>query len=264
MRFSETLGSLRPADSGFKADIGEDWSQGRATFGGLVAAVGNEAMRRSVPSDRHLRGLNVTFAAPVVPGVVDIETRVLRVGKVVTIAQAHLISAGSVAATMTGVYGAARETAVVIRPDAPQPAPAVEHLPESVFKPELGFPSFLQHFELRWAEGTRPFTSTPLNRSKAYIRHCDSGSSTESHVVALIDVIPSPVLQMMSKQVPASSLIWTLEFLRHDYQFPVDAWWRIDTQVPSSVDGYASQNSVVLNPDGTPAAFSQQLVAVFG
>lgn len=264
MLFSETLQSLRPTDSGFSADIGEDWSQGRATFGGLVAAIGNEAMRRSVPMERQLRGLNVTFAAPVVPGVVDVETRVLRVGKVVTVAQADLISADTIAATMTGVYGAARLPSVVIRAEAPQAAPAAENLPETLFRPDLGLPAFLQHFGLRWAEGTRPFTATPLNRSKAYIRHRDSVSLSESHVIALIDVIPSPVLQMMSKPAPASSLIWTLEFLRHDYQFPADAWWRIDTQVPSSVDGYASQGSVVLNPDGIPAAFSQQLVAVFG
>lgn len=264
MLFSETLKSLRPTASGFKADIGEDWSQGRATFGGLVAAVGNEAMRRNVPMDRPLRGLNVTFAAPVVPGVVDIETQVLRVGKVVTVAQAQLISADTVAATMTGIYGSARVPSVVIRAEPAAAAPPVDNLPESVFTPDLGLPAFLQHFALRWAEGTRPFTATPLNRSKAYIRHRDTVSLGESHVIALIDVIPSPVLQMMSKPAPASSLIWTLEFLRHDYQFHADAWWRIDTQVPSSVDGYASQGSVVLNPDGIPAAFSQQLVAVFG
>jgi acyl-CoA thioesterase len=264
MLFSETLKSLRPTDFGFRADIGEDWSQGRATFGGLVAAVGNEAMRRNVSIERPLRGLNVTFAAPVVPGAVDIETRVLRVGKVVTVAQAHLISAGTVAATMTGIYGSARVPSVVIRAEAPQAAPRVENLPESVFNPDLGLPAFLQHFALRWAEGTLPFTATPLNRSKAYIRHRDTDTLSESHVIALIDVIPSPVLQMLSKPAPASSLVWTLEFLRHDHQFPADAWWRVDTEVPSSVDGYASQRSLVLNPQGIPAAFSQQLVAVFG
>jgi hypothetical protein len=42
------------------------------------------------------------------------------------------------------------------------------------------------------------------------------------------------------------------------------AWWRIDTDVPSSKDGYASQASVLLNPDGVPMALTQQMVAVFG
>jgi acyl-CoA thioesterase len=264
MLFSETLESVRSSGSGFIADVGEDWSQGRATFGGMVAALGNEAMRRLVPMDRPLRALNVTFVAPLVHGLVHINTRVLRVGKVVTIAQAELISAGAVAATMTGIYGSARATSIVIEPARSGVAPRVENLPDSAYPPALGGPAFLQHFALRWAEGTRPFTATPLSRSKAYIRHRETGTIGESHLVALIDVIPSPLLQMMSTPAPASSLVWTLEFLRHDYQFDAGAWWRIDTEVPSAKDGYASQGSMLLNPDGVPMALSQQLVAVFG
>jgi acyl-CoA thioesterase len=264
MLFSETLATLRSSGSAFTADVGDDWSQGRATFGGMVAALGNEAMRRRVPMDRPLRGLNVTFVAPVFPGLVHIDTRVLRVGKVVTIAQAELISADAVAATMTGVYGSARATSIVIEPARAGDAPRAEDLAESAYPPAAGGPAFLQHFALRWAEGTRPFTATPLSRSKAYIRHREAATLSESHVIALIDVIPSPVLQMMSKAAPASSLVWTLEFLRHDHQFDAGAWWRIDTEVPSSKDGYASQSSVLLNPNGVPMALSQQLVAVFG
>jgi acyl-CoA thioesterase len=267
MLFSATLGSLRQSDSGWKADIGEDWSQGRATFGGLVAALGNEAMRRHVSADRPLRGLNIAFAGPVVPGNVDIDVQVLRVGKAVTIAHANLISSDAVAATMTGIYGLSRATAVVIPHAAAAPARSVEESSESTplpASPAPGGPAFLQHFGLRWAEGTRPYTATPLARSKAYIRHRETATLSESHVVALIDCIPSPVLQMMSKPAPASSLIWTLEFLCHDYKFATDAWWRIDTEVPSSVDGYASQTSLITNPAGVPAALSRQLVAVFG
>jgi acyl-CoA thioesterase len=264
MLFSETLGTLRQSDFGWKADVGEDWSQGRATFGGLVAALGNEAMRRHVAADRPLRGLNITFAGPVVPGNVDIDVQVLRVGKAMTIARANLISLDVVAATMTGIYGSSRATSVVIPHAAAASARTVEELAESTPSPALGAPAFVQHFGLRWAEGTRPYTSTPLTRSKAYIRHRETATMSESHAVALIDCIPSPVLQMMSKPAPASSLIWMLEFLCHDYQFATDAWWRIDTEVPSSVDGYASQTSLITNPAGVSAALSRQLVAVFG
>jgi len=103
-----------------------------------------------------------------------------------------------------------------------------------------------------------------FSRSKAYIRHADQASLTESHVIALIDCIPSPLLQMMTKPAPSSSLTWTLQFLRHDYTFAPDAWWRIDTEVESSGDGYACETSVVLDPAGFPAALSRQLVVVFG
>src|ERR1700761_8915429 len=130
MLFSATLASLQADGGAWTAQIGEDWSQGRATFGGMVAALGNEAMRRLVPADRPLRGLNVTFVGPVSPGPVDIQALVLRVGKAATIAQAHLISANAVAASMTAVYGLARPSSIVIHPAAAGAARKVEELPD--------------------------------------------------------------------------------------------------------------------------------------
>ena len=114
MLFSETLASMQPRDGGWRAVIGEDWSQGRATFGGMVAALGNEAMRRLVPADRELRGLETTFVGPALAGEVGLDAEVLRVGKAVTIARARLWSDGKIAATLTGIYGAARATALSI------------------------------------------------------------------------------------------------------------------------------------------------------
>jgi acyl-CoA thioesterase len=64
MLLSQILASMQPANGGWTAIIGEDWSQGRATFGGLVSALGNEAMRRLVPVDRKLRSLQTTFVGP--------------------------------------------------------------------------------------------------------------------------------------------------------------------------------------------------------
>jgi len=55
-----------------------------------------------------------------------------------------------------------------------------------------------------------------------------------------------------------------MQFIRHDYSFAPDAWWRIDTEVNSAGEGYACESSVVLDPTGAPAAFSRQLVTVYG
>jgi len=42
MQFSEILSSLvADGDSQFRITVSEDWGQGRATYGGLVAAAGN-------------------------------------------------------------------------------------------------------------------------------------------------------------------------------------------------------------------------------
>ena len=57
MLFSEVLGSIQFDGTTGSVTVSEDWSQGRATFGGLVSAVGNEVLRKLVPADRLLRSL---------------------------------------------------------------------------------------------------------------------------------------------------------------------------------------------------------------
>jgi acyl-CoA thioesterase len=263
MLFSQTLASMQPQDNAWRALIGEDWSQGRATFGGMVAALGNEAMRRLVPADRQLRGLETVFAGPTLAGAVRIEAEVLRVGKAVTIANARVWSADKIAATLTGTYGMARSAAISLLPTAPPGVPAVQDLPERTMGAD-GAPAFVQHFDLRWAEGAWPFSGSSLNQSKIYVRHRDPAALTESHVIALVDCIPSVILQMLSARVPSSSLTWTLQFLKHDYSFAPDTWWRIDAEVDSAGEGYSCESCVVLDPGGAPAVLSRQMVAVFG
>jgi acyl-CoA thioesterase len=262
--FADTLASLKPAGSGWNAAIGEDWSQGRATFGGMVAALGNEAMRRLVPSDRSLRGLDTTFIGPALAGEVRIEAEVLRTGRAVTVAYARLWSNGNVAATMTGIYGAARESSLSLAPAVAAGVPGAEGLAEREPIAALGGPTFLQHFGFRWAEGSRPFAGTTSRAAKIYVRHQDRAPLTESHVVALIDCIPSVVLQLFAKPAPSSSLTWNVQFLRHDYGFPPDAWWRIDSEVNAAGSGYSCESCTLLDPNGMPAALARQIVAVFG
>jgi acyl-CoA thioesterase len=263
MLFSETLATLQPRDDGWRAVIGEDWSQGRATFGGMVSALCNEAMRRLVPADRELRGLETVFVGPALAGEVSIDAEILRVGKAVTIARAKLWSDSKIAATLTGIYGAARATALSIKPTVAAGVPPALDFPERAGT-EMGGPSFVRHFGYRWAEGTRPFAGSSLRTSKIYIRHEDPAPLTESHVVALIDSIPSAVLQLMNTPAPSSSLTWTVQLLRHDYSFAPEAWWRLDAEVNSAGSGYSCESCTLIDPSGEPAALARQMVAVFG
>lgn len=268
MQFSQTLASLierTDGEPGLRAHVGADWAQGRASFGGIVAALGNEAMRRRVPADRLLRGLDITFVGPVPAGEIRLSSQILRTGRAVTIASSRLFSEGEVAATFTGVYGAARPSALVVEPTAATDVVSPDMLPSARLPNNPAAPQFLQHFETRWAQGShRPFTGLATTSSKAYVRHRDPSALTESHVVALIDCIYAPAMQSLKAVAQSSSLTWRLEFIRHDFSFSPDAWWRIDTQTNAAADGYISQSSVVLNPAGAPAVYSHQLVAVFG
>jgi hypothetical protein len=125
-------------------------------------------------------------------------------------------------------------------------------------------PEFLQHFAVRWSEGKLPFTGSPRTPTKAFIHHRDPAPLDESAIVALVDCIPTPAMSMMTAAAPASSLVWTLEFFEHRFDFAPDAWWRLDTDLDAAAEGYVNQTGVLLDPNGRPAALSRQLFAIFG
>lgn len=264
MQFSETLRTLAAAGEEFTITVGDDWGQGRAIFGGLVAAAGNEAMRQLAPRDRRLRSLQTTFVGPAPAGTWRVRPRVLRVGKAVTLTHCEILDGDQVVATQVAVYGGPRLSAVSVSALQPAAAPrAVDDINEVRFRPEHGFPPFIQHFALRWAQGAKPF-SGQQSPTKAFIRHRDPSPLTEAHIVALVDCIPTPALSMLKAPAPASSLVWTLEFIEHDFGFAPDRWWRIDTDLDAARDGYVQQSGVLIDPDGRPFALTRQLFVVFG
>lgn len=262
MQFSDILDAMRPDGSAVTVEVGADWGQGRATFGGLVAALGHHAMRAIVPAERALRSLQVSFLAPLPCGPVHIEAQILRAGRAVTLAQARVVASGAIAAVLTGAYGLARASALAIVPRGAAGVPPAAALPDTPVPP--GAPLLLQHFALRWAQGHAPYSGADVSHSKVYVRHRDPAPLTEAHVIALIDCIPPPVLQRLTSYAPQSSLVWNMEFLGHDFAFAAEQWWRIDTETLAAADGYAHESSWIFDPNGTPFALSRQLVAVFG
>jgi acyl-CoA thioesterase len=262
MFFSEILRSMSVDGAHCVLTVGDDWLQGRATFGGLVAAAGNEAMRRLVPHDRPLRSLQTTFVGPAPHGTWRITARVLRVGKAVTLAQCEVLDGGQVVATQVGVYGLGRSSVVTVKPTAVAAPRDVEEINEVRYQPGRA-PPFVQHFAIRWAQGARPFTAT-RSPSKAFIRHRDPAPLSESHLIALVDCIPTPAMSMFTAPAPISSLVWTLEFFEHDFAFAPQAWWRIDSDIDAATEGYVNQTGLLHDPNGRPTALSRQLFAVFG
>jgi acyl-CoA thioesterase len=257
MHFSAILDSIRFAGSTGHVTVAEDWSQGRATYGGLVAAVGNAVLRRLVPAERLLRSLQTTFIGPAGATTWRIEAQVLRVGKAVTLARCDIVDGEQVAATLVGVYGGPRRSVINVRPAA---KPAADGMHELKF-PAQQAPAFLQHFDVRWTDN---YSHGKRTATQAFIRHRDRTALTESHVVGLVDCIPSPALMMIDAFAPGSSLIWTLEFFEHTFAFGPEQWWRLDTRIDAAADGYVNQTGLLLDPNGTPVALTRQLFTIFG
>ena len=150
----------------------ESWSQGRATFGGLTAALMFERMEKLVAEGRAMRSLQVSFVGPVEPEVpASFEAEILREGKAVSQVQGRIVQKGETRLVCLASFGGDRDSQVQV--DA---LPAPEAKPVSQC-PGLDYiegvtPEFIRQIEMRWAFGNLPFSGKGAGSSAA---GCSSG-----------------------------------------------------------------------------------------
>ncbi|MBC3951668.1 acyl-CoA thioesterase [Pseudomonas folii] len=264
MKFSELIDAVRrnPQD----VTIPAEWAQGRASFGGLMAALQYEAMRAKVPEGRPVRSLAITFVGPAEPGVpITFEVEVLREGKAVSQLLGRATQNGQVMTLIQGSFGAPRESVISVKSD---PAPTLKPLEEC---PQLPFvsgmmPEYLQFMELRWALGGMPFSNTPSPAIGGYVRFRDieEGPSSEAHMLALVDTWPPALLPHLSKPAPGSSLTWTIEFVQPMPTLSTHDWGSYKAVIEHARDGYGHTAAMLWSPAGELIAISRQTVTVFG
>lgn len=250
-----------------QVDLPADWGQGRALFGGLVAAVALRVMARGAEADRPLRSLTVSFLGPVEPGRSAIEARLLRRGGSVTQLEARVTQDGTARTVLLGSFAADRESGLVVEPAARPAVAGPDDLPELPFTPGVT-PEFTRHLAYRWARGDLPFSGGDGRGMTGWCRLREAGpaSATPEHVLALVDAWPAGVLSQLGRPAPASSLTWTL-----DLPSPLaaaggdrpDDWWLFDTVTESAAAGYAHARSSLWSPSGRLVGLSRQTVAVF-
>src|SRR5205809_580435 len=95
--------------SRFLTEIPQDWTNGRTTFEGLLAAIGIRGLQ-SVSQGRPLRSFLMDCLSPTLPGELNILIDVLRVGRTLLHARATLSQAGKTRALLLGTFGEARHT----------------------------------------------------------------------------------------------------------------------------------------------------------
>lgn len=261
--FTSLLALARNEGDALVFNVTEDWTQGRTAFGGLQAAMALTAMRKLVPAHIPLRVLQVTFIGPVVVGDVAVHARVLRTGKSVTHAEARLVSGDDTGCLVIGVFGSERESILSINNTRYPEVASADSLKNMPLFPGIT-PRFLEHCALRWARSTPPFSGAKEAHSGIYIR-LDEPITSEAHMAALCDIIPTPALSMLKKPAPASSLTWTLELLRTDYHetSAEPGWWLMDAEVTSGAGGYLSQTALLWDAQQRPIALSRQTVTAF-
>ncbi len=264
--FSVVLESMRRDGDRLAVVVPDDWLQGRSVFGGMQMALAMRAMRATMPGEARglpLRTALVTFVAPL-PGCQAITARaeMLRVGRSTAHARCDLMHDADVACSVTAVFGQPRPSQFVREIPRPEVPAGPEELIDTVLDARVA-PAFVQHLQMRWAQGGPPGSGQPEPRTSIYVRLRDRRCDPEDALVALADSIPTPVLSMLRKRAPASSLTWMLEVVRDPVHLDVHDWVFIDTDVRAGTDGYLSQTSLLYGADGHAYAVSHQTVGVF-
>lgn len=252
------------------AVVEDGWSQGRATFGGLVGAL-MLARATALMADpaRVLRAATVSFVGPVETGDVTLDGELLRAGSAVTQVRVTLVQDGRPAAAMQASFGLPRESPVVVDPDQRTVRPALPAPDEVDVIPYLDgvMPEHFARIELRPAAGAPFFTGSPEPDFAGWMRYAAPRPPAigAEHLMALTDAWPPSLLPMLTRPAPVSTLTWSYE--------PVgapppggddpDAYWQYEVRTDAFGDGYGHAGARVWDASGRLRAISRQTVVVF-
>lgn len=260
MSFSAMLAQAASTNS---VEILPSWTQGRATFGGLIAALLYQHALTVVGAEQPLRSFTISFVAPVAIGEVSLQTTVLRRGKSVIQVETKMLQNSAVVAMALQSFGLSRESNIIIAPEiapcfkAPADCLTLPYVPQVT-------PDFTRHFDLCWAVGTLPFTASTSGTMGGWMRFSNESSDCQvGHLLALADAWPPSVLPMFKTVAPISTLTWTVEFLSNHFQVLGSDWWQYLADADASANGYAHIGAKIWDKNGQLVAISRQTVAVF-
>jgi acyl-CoA thioesterase len=261
----ESALTLAAAEAGScRAQIGAEWSQGRAIYGGLVAGLMSRALERALPAERSLRSAVIDFVGPVAPGEATIQTSLLRAGRALTHAEARIVQNGAVCAIMVAAYGERRATSLSIEA---APAPELERAEDLFRLPyvEGAFPRFSKQFEFRVAGGRFAYSGAAEAKVAGYVRYPSGGPIDAAGVLGLLDAWPPPALAKLNRFAPASTVTWMVDIVS---DLPArgtqsDAFYRYDATSLAAEGGYASCEARLWGPNGKLVAASRQMIVEF-
>jgi len=248
-------------DEASSVAISSGWSQGRAVYGGLAAAIGLVTMEKLVDSSVPLRSLMTSFVAPLPQELVSAKARMMRAGRSVTQTSVDVMAGEQIALHASAAFGGPRNT-LAIEPAAdfnPSPRDSVPLLGKSVRQ----LPGFLSRFDIHWTGGGIPLSNTQERRTGMWVRHRDNMDEfPAAKIVSLADIPPPVMMCHYSKPVMASSLSWSLEFVVPAEDIESD-WFYLDYELEAAAAGYSQQSGRIFTGDGTLVALSRQCMVYF-
>lgn len=250
---------IKQAQAG-RPDIPDSWKQGRTAYGGLSAALllaYSKSQHEALPP---LRSALINFTGPVT-GAPNLSAELLRRGRNVTTIQARADIDGNAVCTGTFAFGAPRESHLQIDHPAPDAEPPEETEPY-IDQVSPFVPAFLNNFETRLIEGTRPMRGGTRGYLRLWARHAEPAARDgETALLCLGDILPPSTLPIAKKLGPVSSMTWICNILRSPET--EDGWYQVECDLTAVQDGYCSQVMRIWNSQGQLVIEGMQSIAVF-
>jgi acyl-CoA thioesterase len=260
MLFTNYLNQINTNPS--SVNIGADWMQGRACYGGLIAALVYESMRKQLSDTIPVRSLQISFVGPVSAEDFVVESEVLRQGKSVSQILGRGLQDNETKIVILGSFGKSRESAIQVDhqarifdedPVSIAPMPFIEGV----------LPNFTRHFDFRYCT-EMPFSGSMETVLRGFIRYQQTEPKiTEGHIMGLVDAWPPTTLPMLDKPAPASSLSWTIEFVHPQPELDATEFCHYEAKIVQASSGYGHTKAKVWNHSGELIAISQQTVTHF-
>lgn len=265
MRFDATLRDRwTQTDDGWTIIVPDGWSQGRATFGGLMAAVAAGLAYRNLEAENPdggwaLRTLNVQFLRPSAGGDVQGEYTLHRAGKGATFSQVVLSQGGKTVLIAQLVFVRPRASAVDVAGPPMRAIAAVDTLKDMPYVAGMT-PEFTQHVAFRWGAGAYPFSGASDPSTTGYCRFRVPFGDVEG-MIGLLDVWPCPTLSLATGPAMASSVMWTAHLI--DVPSVTDDWFGFEYDTVVGQDGLHTAVGRLFSANGRLIGWTEQLVSVF-
>ncbi|KPP98260.1 thioesterase family protein [Marinobacter sp. HL-58] len=255
---------LAVAASGGEVAIPSSWAQGRASFGGVIAALVFDRMEHMVAPGRPMRSMQVSFVGPVTPEEpARIEAEILREGKAVSQVLGRIVQGGEPRLVVLASFGGDRDSEVQV--DA---LPAPEAKPVDQCK-GLDYikgvtPEFIQQIEMRWAFGNLPFSGKGGRELGGWMQFRKTPETfSDAHIIALVDAWPPAVLPYVKARVKTSSLSWALDIVHPRPVLEPGDWLLYKASIDQASAGYGHTQAGIWTARGELVALSRQTVTVF-
>ena len=263
MALSELFEQIKTQEN---INIPEGWLQGRTLYGGLaVGILMQKALLTINDPSKQLLNCNVTFVGPVVVGEAKVTAEILRQGKSVTSIEVRLWQNEAVQTILLASFGSMRESVIHVDKLPSAPAyPDANTLYEVRTNPMM--PQFMQHLDLRWAEGGYPFMGADQPDFGGWMRfHPEKHPSRSMQLqdfITLLDAWPPAVLPLCKGPVNASSLSWQVTMV-NSIEANLTDWFKYKVTTDHAQHGYAMEYAYVWDQQDRLIAIYRQTVTVF-